>query len=54
MHHSLLCEDGLVDLVEVCRSLENYGYDKLGVLEVGGILLDSKQVIDSVLKELEI
>ena len=54
MHHLLVCEEGLVDLVEVCRSLENYGYDKLVVLEVGGILMESKQVIDSVLNELGI
>lgn len=53
MHHSLVCEDGLVDLVEVCRSLENYGYDKLVVLEVGGIVLESKQTLEAALKELE-
>jgi sugar phosphate isomerase/epimerase len=53
MHHSLVCDNGLVNLVEVCRSLENYGYDKLVVLEVGGIVLESKQTLEAALKELE-
>ena len=54
MHQSLVCEDGLVDLVQVCRSLENYGYDNLVVLEVGGIVLESKQTLEAALKELEV
>jgi len=52
MHQSLVNENGLVDLAEVCRSLENYGYDKLVVLEVSGIVLESKQVLEATLKDL--
>ncbi len=51
MHYSLAL-DGEVDFVEVCRSLENYGYDGLTVLEAGGDPLENLQAMEAAIAKM--
>lgn len=47
-HHALTRTDGAVDVAEVCRLLDEYGYDGHVVLEIGPPLWESVEILRAI------